>query len=402
MFRFAIYIFILLLPLLSYAKEKICLNMIVKNESQVIQRCLESVKPLIDYWVIVDTGSTDGTQEIISEFMKDIPGELHERPWVNFAHNRNEALELAKDKSDYMLFIDADDVLKYSDSFSKPTLDKDHYHLTIHYSGTTYARTQLVKSSLDWKWVGVVHEVVICPEAVTMDVLANVSMEIVGGGDRSQDTQKFLKDALLLEKEVKNNPKETRTVFYLAQSYRDGDMLEKAIATYQKRVDMGGWDQEVFWSLYQIGLLNEALGKSEEKIAKSYSDAFVYRPARAEPLYRLSNYYRRQGNYLLGYLTANFGLTIEPPEDLLFLESWIYDYGLRLESSICAYWLGHYEEALEESHELLSQIDLPLNVRECVTNNIGFSESRLAERARFMNPPPLDHTHEACSGEFEH
>ena len=76
-------------------KPKVCLNMIVKNENRIIERCLESTKPLIDYWIIVDTGSTDGAQEIIKEFMKDIPGEFYERPWVNLEHNRNETLHLA-------------------------------------------------------------------------------------------------------------------------------------------------------------------------------------------------------------------------------------------------------------------------------------------------------------------
>jgi Glycosyl transferase family 2. len=82
--------------LIRFAMKTVCLNMIVKNEIHVIRRCLSAVKEFIDYWVIVDTGSTDGTQEAIREFMKDSPGELHERPWCNFAHNRNEALDLAR------------------------------------------------------------------------------------------------------------------------------------------------------------------------------------------------------------------------------------------------------------------------------------------------------------------
>lgn len=86
--------------------------MIVKNEAPVIARCLASVKPWVDHWVIVDTGSSDGTQDLVRQCMEGVPGSLHERPWVDFAHNRNEALELARPHGDYLLFIDADEQLR--------------------------------------------------------------------------------------------------------------------------------------------------------------------------------------------------------------------------------------------------------------------------------------------------
>src|ERR1051326_1134569 len=116
-------------------RKTICLNMIVKNESEVIERCLNSVKHLIDYWVIVDTGSNDGTQEVIKNFLRDIPGELLERPWVDFAHNRNEALFAAKDKADYLLFLDADEIWQYSPKFSLPVLDQDAYYVAVRQLG---------------------------------------------------------------------------------------------------------------------------------------------------------------------------------------------------------------------------------------------------------------------------
>ena len=94
--------------------QRICLNMIVKNEARVIRRCLDSVRPIIDRWIIVDTGSTDGTQDIIREHLRDLPGELHERTWRDFAYNRSEALDLARGQCDYTLIIDADDSLEIS------------------------------------------------------------------------------------------------------------------------------------------------------------------------------------------------------------------------------------------------------------------------------------------------
>lgn len=389
----------------------ICLNMIVKNETKVICRCLESVKPFIDYWVIVDTGSTDGTQEMIKEFMKDIPGELHERPWVNFSHNRNEALSLARGKSDYIFFIDADDKIEISPNFRKKQLFDDSYMIDIKYGGMTYGRIAVVKDDLPWEWKGAVHEVLVCYEAGPSGHLDDVIMRIIGGGDRSQDPKKFLRDAALLEKELEKDPTHARSQFYLAQSYRDAENPELALAHYQKRVDMGGWDQEVFWSLYQIAHLKEQLQKPESEIVKAYTRAYLYRPTRLEPLHGLCAYYRRQENYLMGYLIGQLGLkafakvgirsmahplfdsSLMPDQmelveakDPLFIESWVYDYAFLLEHSICAYWLGKYQESKDICEFLLAKPDLPTHVRDCVKRNLKFANDKLAER---MSTPVL-------------
>src|SRR5204862_2757696 len=114
-------------------KPTICLNMIVRNEAPVIRRCLDSVRPIIDYWVIVDTGSTDGTQDIIRELYKDIPGELHERPWVDFAHNRTETLNLARERAEYIFVIDADEVIVCEPGFSMPPLAAEAYNMGVRY-----------------------------------------------------------------------------------------------------------------------------------------------------------------------------------------------------------------------------------------------------------------------------
>lgn len=363
------------------AKKTICLNMIVKDETKVIRRCLASVKPIIDYWVIVDTGSTDGTQEMIKEFMKDVPGELHERPWINFGHNRNEALQHAKGKADYILIIDADEVLSYEPNFSLPRLDKDFYYIITDFSGTNYGRVQLVKDSLNWKWTGVLHETIGSTQATTSDTLPGVSNVVRTDGARSQDPRKFHKDAAILEAALKEDPNNSRYQFYLAQSYRDANEPELALKNYEKYIaNGGGWDQEIFWAKLQIGKLQEALDMPADKILNTYYDAFHYRNKRAEPLYRLASYYRRTGNYAAGYLIATTGLKIPVPNDILFVENWIYDYGMLLECSICAYWIGHYEESQQACQTLLANPKLPENVRQCVEENLNWANLKLIEQ----------------------
>ena len=114
--------------------------MIVKNESKIIVKCLDSVLPFIDYWVICDTGSTDGTQTVIETYFKEkeIEGELYNDVWVDFAHNRTLAFQRVKDKSTYCLVIDADDIfhgnLKLPDDATYTYFDIQIKHGNLEYS----------------------------------------------------------------------------------------------------------------------------------------------------------------------------------------------------------------------------------------------------------------------------
>jgi len=358
-------------------KPTLCLNMIVKNESEVICKCLASVKPYIDYWVIVDTGSSDGTQKVIKDFMKGIPGEVHDRPWINFGYNRNEALQLAKGKADYVLWMDADDFLTFDENFTLPKLVHDSYFIMIEEEEISYLRRHIIKDSLDWRWEGVLHEYLAIDTPTNSQTMLGVKYRRTADGARSKDPLKYHKDAQVLEQALEKEPDNSRYWFYLAQTYKIIKEYEKAIQTYQKRVDMGGWDEEVFYSLLQIALLQDWLERPEAVVTEGYLKAHVFRPSRAEPLYYLASYYRKKGNYYSGYYISQQGLEIPLSHDSLFVEHWTYHYGMLFEHSICAYWVGNYQLAKTESEALLKIPSLPANYRESVEHNIGWINLKL-------------------------
>lgn len=382
MFRYVLFVFCFATFLSADEKQTICLNMIVKDEKDVIERCLSSVERLVDYWVIVDTGSTDGTQEIIKQHMqsKGIPGELHERPWVNFGHNRNEALELAKSKGDYLLFIDADEYILYQGDFHIPRLDQDFYHFPMRHGGYTYGKVQLIKSSLDWKWYGVLHEYIDAQDAKTSDTLSGLITVYTTEGNRSKDPQKYLKDAALLENALQSEPDNSRYVFCLAQSYHNGGLFRPALENYRKRAEMGDGEQEVFWSLLQCAIIEDYLEEPMDKVVASYYRAFDYRPSRLEPLYFLAVYYRRIGQNQLCYETTVKAESIPPSDDLHYHQAWMSLYGILLEKAIAAHSIGKYEESRDICLHLLHKRGVPQQVRETVQNHLGTVNTALLKR----------------------
>jgi len=353
-------------------KQTLCLNMIVKNESKVIKRCLASVKPLIDYWVISDTGSTDGTQQIIRDFMKDIPGELHEDAWTDFATNRNLALKAAKGKADYVLFIDADETFIYPQGFLMPKLDKDYYSFSVQNERggvllSEYTRILLIDNRLDWKWEGVLHEIVTCPVAKSCEVMKDiVNISRTEEGFRFQDPQKFLHDAQILEKASAKEPGNSRYVYYIAQSYLNAGEPSKALEYFQKRVAMNSGcrdSAETFLSLYCIGILQNALHMGSDSIIDSFTKAYSYCPWRTEPLYYLGVFFLERENYLLAELLFRKALTLQVPQDLHTVETWIYEWGILLKLAECLFKMKNFQESKSVIQKLLTISHLPVETR---------------------------------------
>ncbi|HKY90588.1 MAG TPA: glycosyltransferase [Nevskiaceae bacterium] len=366
---------------MSPNRPTICLNMIVKNEAHVIRRCLDSVRPLIDTWVIVDTGSTDGTQDVIREHLRDLPGTLHERPWKGFGASRTEALELARGAADYLFFIDADDQMEVPAGFRMPHLAADLYEVEIRHAQLLYWRPALVATRHAWRWVGVLHEYLDCEvDEPTRERLHGVRMLYMSGGGRSQVDQrtKYLRDAAVLEGGLVDEPDNARYVFYLGQSYRDAGEPEKALVAYDRRTTMGGFDEEVFCAHLNAARLAAQVGRPSSEIVDRYLRAHESRPKRAEALGDLARWCRENGpRWPLAYLFGKAASAIPQPDDILFVESEWYAWRALDEYAIAAYWVGAFQESNDACERLLQAPGLPATQRPRVTENLNFALRKL-------------------------
>jgi glycosyltransferase involved in cell wall biosynthesis len=346
--------------------KTIGLCMIVKNEAPVIRRCLASVRPLVDHVLVVDTGSTDGTQQLVREYLQqeNLPGAVIDEPWQNFGYNRTFALQELRKLSqvDYVLVIDADDQLELDDGFEprafKTWMHHDLYDVEVLHGGMAHQRPHLWRNDLPFSFKGVVHEYLEAPpDPIARARAAGFRIRISGGGARSQDPHKFQKDAALLEQALSSESDPfliSRYRFYLAQSYRDCGDKERALENYLKRAELGYWAEEVYVSLFEAGNLMAALSRPFDEVIAAYLRATETIPARAEALHAASRYCRDRGRNLEGYEYARRGIDLSQPAGALFTQPWVYDYGLLDEFAVNGYWAGAYRESLDASLRLLA------------------------------------------------
>ncbi|MER5427726.1 glycosyltransferase [Streptomyces sp. NPDC002588] len=361
-------------------RPTVCLNMIVKDEAPVIRRCLESVRPLIDTWVIVDTGSTDGTQNVIREVYRDLPGELYERPWKGYDVSRTEAIELARADADYLLFIDADDVMELEPGFRMPELTQDAYRVDIRFGTFRYWRPVLVSTRLSWRYVGVLHEHIECGSRFGLSTLAGAEMVIVGGGGRLRREgmrAKYLRDVQTLEEGLAKEPGNARYAFYLGQSLRDAGELERALEAYDRRATMDGSAEETYWARLWAARLAESLERPSAEVMDLYLRAYEIRPTRAEALGDLARLCRGGSRWPLAHMFARQAARIPFPKDDLLVEYGWYEWQALDELAVSAYWVGEYEESKECCERLLESGRLPAEHRERVLQNLELSRRNL-------------------------
>jgi GR25 family glycosyltransferase involved in LPS biosynthesis len=359
--------------------------MIVKNEADIIASTLENLCHYIefDYWVIVDTGSTDNTRQIISDFFKDknIKGELHETGWKNFGFNRSDALSKAFNKTDYLLIFDADD--RIVGEFVLPKeLNLDGYHFKFG-DNFSYIRLLLVNNALRWKFMGVLHEYIICTNENYSCKFENIegNYHLISGksGARSKNPNKYRDDALILEKaygEAQKNKDEimVRYSFYCAQSYKDAGEHAKSIEWYKKRISHGGWNQEVYYSYITIGQLYAKMNNIESAFYY-WALSFDADPERCEGIYYMIKHCRENGNFQLAF---HYYKWVENNKtrnliNKLFVTEDVYKYLLDYEFTIVACYVNQHNIVIPSFHTLFKcENALSIGFKENIVYNLQF------------------------------
>lgn len=325
--------------------------MIVKNESKIITRLFDSVVDIIDSYCICDTGSTDNTVELIQTYFrnKHIPGRIVFEPFKNFEHNRTFALQACENDPDidFILLMDADMILVKGPNFQLKRFKRDlHqadvFHLFQGNDKFSYKNVRIVKNNMGIKYWGVTHEVINTPDGTKYDQFDRSVLFIDDVGDGGAKADKFERDIRLLTQGLVDKPNNDRYTFYLANSYRDHGDKEKAIEMYKKRIEIGGWFDEVWHSYFSIGRCYKALGNIDSAIAY-WMLAYDYFPKRLENIYEIIHHYRNESRHKLAYEFYKIALKqLEGVDkskiDYLFLQNDVYDYKIDYEYSIVGYY----------------------------------------------------------------
>ncbi len=377
----------------------ITLCMIVKNETDVIERCLASVRPLITRWCIVDTGSTDGTQDLIRKIMADVPGQLHECSWKEFDGSRSEAVDLARaecQNEGWLMTLDADEFVELEQDLEIPD-GHDCHNAWVTFGAGRWARPMFMRANKPWFFEMPRHEALYCrtwaPTAPTP--IAGLLVMSTREGARAKEgaRERYERDAQVLEAWSLQHPNHSRCTFYIAQSYNwaaeatsppDRALSQKAVMYYLKRAEMAtDHPQETFAARYLAGQLMVRLGYPWERIQHTFLQAYALGTSRAEPLYNIARYYREMGDqersagkpaagmYALAELFARKASQIGPSEHMTAdVDHTVNDWRAKDELATALTYLNGHAEARDLFRHILRCPDIAPHDRARIEANL--------------------------------
>lgn len=308
------------------------LYIIARDEAEHLPRLLENITGAFDQVVLVDTGSTDDTLDIFDGWLHDNAqmGDWSEFEWTgSFSDARNEAL--GQLSTDWCVWMDADDTCSDPRALvallrgAHPEVDAAAFSFPNHWlGGTTGSRVRATRRGAAM-WRGSRHESLDTGEQWTAALRSVSFTEHRAGGRYLED------DLRALHAEFEADSTNARAAFYLAQTCRDLGATEQARSTYDKRVALGGWAEEVYVAMVEAALL------AHDWLPR-LTAALDFRPSRPEAYYHLARLLRETGKPRAGYLFAAAGVDLPRSTDALFVQTWMHEWGLEFEEATSAYY----------------------------------------------------------------
>ena len=364
---------------------KLALNFICKDESHVIGTMLNTAKDIVDLIVVNDTGSTDGTQQIIKDFgeKNNIPTYVFERPFDDFEKSRTYAMEKLRDVVNELgwdpnkvhgFWFDCDEQLIIDPKFTKNQFTKDLYMINTYIGQMKYTRNTFFKVSKPFRWYGPVHEFIVCDDQnITSGLAENISVDVkmTGASWQGDISQKYLSHAHKLEAYIAADRKDPRWIFYTAQSYHDSasmrdnkeendERLRRSLKYYKERISrQDGYPEEIYYAQFRVGTIMRALDEPWNLTHQELLKAYAIDPLRAESIKVIIDYYLQMSEWHMAYMYSkfakmNFHGKNPYPTRLLFVDEATYVWRIAEAHSAACYYTGRMDEARSTYLDIVS------------------------------------------------
>lgn len=319
------------------------LAMIVKNEAKRIQTVLASYRPFIDAWTILDTGSTDGTQDLIRRDLAGIPGTLHEEPFVDFATSRNRALELHGTSTVFSIMPNGDvleggaELVSFLEGHRLDLLSGSY---RVRIAPGHYYHPLVMRTGMGWRYKWRTHECAMGPN--TGPQIPGVTVFRDRGARSSAEWRaRWSRDLDLLNRDLTEDPNDPRPYFYLGQTHECLGQYAQALAFFEKRSQMGGYFDEVFEAKFRIGKMMDKVGRPWPEVQQAYLDAHAHDPRRAEPLYAIAEHWHAKNLHAITRLFAVPAARMDKAPTDLFLDEDVYTWKAADLAAISSFYSGH-------------------------------------------------------------
>jgi len=395
--------------------REVVLAMMVKNEEKRIRVSFNSVKGICKKIIILDTGSGDRTIAVCQEWCTENGVDLHLKtsPFVNFCDTRNVLLDFADEvlqEPHFLLLLDSNDELKNAGELKKFVELFNGKHSGFHVkqewlSGKktdSYYNVRLVLSNSGWRYRGVVHEY-ICQNNVEQTgdnilMLPNIVLFQDRNKDDDKSAKRFVRDKRMLYGAHVNDPSESRTIFYLAQTCGCLSHFAEAYRYYSMRLKCSGFIEEIYHSYFRLADTAHTMNSRWEESFRWYLSAFAH-SGRVEPLVKLAEFYMTHDakgakgscpEIAWIFISASLHM-MYPYNQILFVDSWCYVYKRHHLASIIGAKVGRIKEAKSAAimalcHDADSKIDTE-NLLELIKNQPTATGAFSSVREK-LDPPP--------------